>query len=202
MNNDTFLKISEQIKKGAVGVLPSDTIYGLFASAEISEAVEKIYQLKKRDLNKPLIIHITSIDQIQDFAVSVDAKINEFLQKMWPGPVSVILPSNNEKLAYLNRNSGGISFRLITSEPLLSILKETGPLVGTSVNISGDIAAETIDDAKNYFGDTVDFYLDVGKLPNIPSTVIALNNDTITIIRQGAKIFQSLSVDKILSSDE
>lgn len=177
--------LTEILNSGGIAVLPTDTIYGIHASALNPVAVEKIYQVKDRLHSKPMIILISSIDELARFGVEVDENTKQILQKIWPNPVSVILPTNKAGLEYLHRGTNSLAFRIPNNQFLLNLLKETGPLASTSANPEGEKPSETIKEAKKYFGDSVDYYLDHGQMESVPSTVIKLEDGQIQILRQG-----------------
>lgn len=174
------------LKKGKVGVIPTDTLYGLVGQALNLETVEKIYSLRKRNKDKPMIILVSSLNNLNQFNIELTEKQKEFLEKAWPNPLSVILPCMDEKFKYLHRGKKSLAFRMPKNEKLLQILKQTGPLVAPSANIEGEIPSENIDDAKRYFGEKIAFYMDGGKIKSQPSTLISLdNNGAVKILRQG-----------------
>lgn len=169
-----------------IGVIPTDTIYGIVTSALDPDLVEKIYKLKKRNTDKPFIILISSISDLEKFDIKLTEIQKEFLEKNWPNPLSVLLPSAGDKWKYLHRGSNCLAFRLPKDEELIELLEEFGPLVAPSANIEGEKPAETIDQAKEYFGNFVNFYIDRGTIKGEPSTLISLNEDaTFTVLRQG-----------------
>ncbi|MBI2011958.1 threonylcarbamoyl-AMP synthase [Candidatus Daviesbacteria bacterium] len=185
LNKDLLYAI-KLLKEGKIVVLPTDTIYGIHGSIKYPETIERIYQLRKRDLDKPMVIVTSSIDDIKKLGLRLSKKIKQFLDKIWPNPVSVVLECNDDKLFYLHRGTYTLAFRIPKNELLLQILKVTGPLVSTSVNFQNEKSAETINKAKNYFGKKIDFYLDEGKIKASPSTVLKIKNKKIEILRQGA----------------
>lgn len=178
------------LKNGGVGVLPTDTQYGLVALALNQKAVERIYQLKKRSPNKPFIILISSIDALKLFEITLDDFSSKYLAEIWPNPISVVLPCLSKKFAYLHRETNSLAFRIPDKQDLLDILQKTGPLIAPSSNPEGLTAAKTIKEAKKYFGDTVDFYEDGGKLDAAPSTLIKIENKKIHILRQGKLVLK------------
>lgn len=179
------IKIQKILSSDGVGVLPTDTLYGLVGSALSRNAVLRIYKLKKRNSRKPLIILISSFRDLARFGVKPDAKTKKILQKAWPGKVSVILPCRNEKFRYLHRGTNTLAFRLPAEKHLRVLLSKTGPLVAPSVNPEGKPPARTIREAKKYFGDAVDFYVDGGALRSLPSTLIKIQNGHIVVRRRG-----------------
>ena len=166
---------AEMIRQGNVGVVPTDTLYGLLASAHNKKAVERVYGLKGRSPEKKFIILISSIEELSSFSITLTEEQREVIGRFWPGPVSIVL-------------QGGIAFRLPDDAKLISFLKESGPCIAPSANPEGLQPAETIEEARKYFGDKVDFYMDGGKLSGMPSTLIALDEKgVVTILREGKK---------------
>lgn len=180
MNYHFLQKIIRFLTQGKVGVIPTDTIYGIVGSALSPETVEEIYELRKRDKDKPMIILISDFTDLEKFEV----KIPEQIRKLWPNPISIILPCTSERFTYLHRGKKTLAFRMPKNEWLLDLLKSVGPLVAPSANIAGQKEAETIAEAKKYFGDKV-FYIDKGQLIAKPSTLIEIRQGEINILRQG-----------------
>ena len=172
------------LKNGGVGVMPTDTLYGLVGLAENKKTIERIYKIKKRKPDKPFIILISSLFDLKKFGVKIDLPTKKILQKYWPGQISIVL-SVNKKLKYLHRGTNSLAFRLPNNQWLLTLLKKTGPLVAPSANPEGRQPALTIKQAKRYFSNTVDFYLGQGKLESEPSTLIKIEDDKIIVLRSG-----------------
>jgi L-threonylcarbamoyladenylate synthase len=172
---------------GGIGILPTDTLYGMVGSALNKNAVERIYSLRERDLKKPMIILISSLGDFKKFGIKLNEKQEEKIKKLWPGKVSVVLDSALKKLEYLHRGGKTLALRFPKDAELLKILKKTGPLVAPTANIAGKKPSQTYAEARKYFGDRVDFYVDNGKLKSKPSTLVKLSeNGEIKILRQGA----------------
>lgn len=178
-NNKIIKEIGEDIKKGLIGVIPTDTIYGVVCSAMNKKSVEKIYKIKKRNLKKPMIVLISSIKDLDLFDIKIDKKITS---KYWPGKVSLIVPV--KKFEYLHRGTNSLAFRLPNHEDLIKLIKISGPIVASSANIEGKDPAQTIEEAHDYFQDKVDFYIDYGKIKSKPSKIISLVDNKIEIVRK------------------
>jgi L-threonylcarbamoyladenylate synthase len=179
-------EIIKILKNGGIGVLPTDTIYGLVGSAISRKAVFRIYRLRKRNPQKPFIILIGSLDDLNLFKIKIDKYSYKILRKIWPNAVSVVLPCARKKFFYLHRGGKTLAFRFPKNKALTDILKQTGPLIAPSANPEGFRPAETIEQAKEYFGRGVDFYLDKGIIKGPASTLIEIKNKKIFILRQGA----------------
>jgi len=179
-------EITKIINSGGIGVFPTDTLYGILGRADMPATVERIYELKDRNLSKPFIILISSLLDLNIFGIEPSDTDKQILEKFWPGKVSIILKVNDERFGYLTRGTGSLAFRMPDKKDLLDILKATGPLVAPSANPEGEKPAETIEETKRYFNAKADFYIDGGRLVGEPSTLISLKNSEIKILREGA----------------
>ena len=175
------------LQRGGVGVIPTDTLYGIVGSAFSKKAVLRIYRLRKRNMKKPMIVLIGSLAQLWQFGITPDAKLKKLLNYLWPGKVSIVLPCPSPKFRYLHRGTKSVAFRLPRARSLQRFLMKTGPLVAPSANIEGQPPARTIAEAKKYFGTRTDFYMDAGKRNSLPSTLVALRGKKVVVLRRGAK---------------
>ncbi|HSX45084.1 MAG TPA: L-threonylcarbamoyladenylate synthase [Candidatus Saccharimonadales bacterium] len=170
------------IKDGQVGILPTDTVYGLVCSAANMESAAKLYNLKKRQ-QKPGTIVAANIDQLVNLGFK--ARYLKAVQHFWPGPISIVIPCVD--LAYLHLGEGGVAVRIPSDKEFSKFLQKTGALLTTSANLPDQPTADNIKQAQRYFGKNVDFYIDGGDLSNRePSTVIRIVDDAVEILRQGA----------------
>ncbi len=171
------------LRDGAVGVLPTDTVYGLVASAADESAVAKLYELKSRE-QKPGTIIAASIDDIATLGVKL--RYLKAVEQYWPGAISVVVPVG-EDVAYLHLGKRSLAVRIPSDSGLQHLLQQTGPLVTSSANHSGEPPANTLAEARRYFGKAVDFYVDGGDLSGRhPSTIIRVVDDAIEVLREGA----------------
>lgn len=188
MKTHSVVKI---LKSGGVGVMPTDTIYGLVGNALLPQTVERIYQLRERDQDKPMIILISSIKNLSLFKIKINRRLKLILENLWPGKVSIILPCPEERFSYLHRGGKTLAFRYPAKPSLVKILKRTGPLVAPSANPQGQPPAANLAAARKYFGDQVDFYL-AGRVSSLPSTLVAWENDQLVVKREGAVKIKNL----------
>lgn len=174
-------KIIEILRNGGIGAMPTDTIYGITGLALNKNTVERIYSVRKRTPSKPMIILISSIDNLKLFGIKTEIEqLNEF----WPGKVSIILPCHDEKFYYLHRGANSLAFRLPNEKHLRQVISKTGPLVAPSANTEGMSPATTIEEAEKYFGNNIDFYLDGGKIEGSPSKLIKIEGGKIIEFRK------------------
>lgn len=175
--------VFDVLRRGGIAVLATDTTYGIVGSARKERTVSEIYRLRKRDLNKPLIVLIADISDLKKFGIVLTSKQNKMLHMVWPGPVSAILPCSHEKFSYLHRGIGTLAFRLPEKESLRRLIREVGPLVAPSANPQGHPVARTISEASAYFGHHVDFYQDSGTIVALPSKLIDITGDMEKVLR-------------------
>lgn len=180
-------ELVKMLLSGAVGVLPTDTLYGLVARAADSRAVERLYQLKNRERKPGTTIAATS-DQLID--LGVDAHVVAQVTRYWPAPLSIVMPLGGN-LAYLHQGVGESPFRVVADESLRQLLLQTGPLVTSSANQPGELPARNLAEAQAYFGEHVDFYVDAGDIGDRePSTIAKYGEYGLQVLRQGAAIIE------------
>jgi L-threonylcarbamoyladenylate synthase len=167
-------EIIKIIKKGGIGVFPTDTIYGLVGSALSKKAVERIYRVKKRKKTKPFIILISSLGDLKLFNIKLNKEILTLLRKTWPSKTSVILPCKSKRFFYLHRGKNSLAFRMPKDLWLRKFLAKTGPLVAPSANPEGLAPARTVKQAEKYFKNKIDFYFGQRKLTGKPSIILEI----------------------------
>lgn len=188
---DSWKEAISVLKKGGVGVLPTDTLFGLVGSALSKDAVKRIYNIKGRDEGKPVIVLISSFRDLKKFNVhrsTLSRKMMEILGCMWPGKVSIILPCTDKKFTYLHRGTNTIAFRMIgkKNKNLFNLLKKVGPLVAPSANPQGLQPAKNITEAKKYFHNDADFYISATITNTKPSTLLEYKQGEFVVLRKGA----------------
>ena len=183
MTTQTPQQAIDILLNGGVGVLPTDTVYGIVARAADPDAVKRTYGLKKRE-HKPGTVIAASVDQLVE--LGLPKRYLSAVEHLWPNALSVEMPLG-ERLTYLHQDTGRQAYRVVAEPAIREILEKTGPLLTSSANQPGEPTANTIAEAQQYFGDQVDFYVDGGDLSGRPSsTLIRVVDDAIEIIRQGA----------------
>ena len=171
------------LQAGKVGVLPTDTLYGLVARAADQTAVAALYAAKPREA-KPGTIIAASVADLVDMGLK--QRYLTAVQHYWPNPLSVVIPCDNS-LSYLHLGKFSLAVRIPADDALRELLAQTGPLLTTSANATGKEPATSVADAQAVFGESVDFYVDGGDLHGrLPSTVIRVVDDAIEILRPGA----------------
>ncbi len=174
------------IKAGKIAVIPTDTLLGVVGLALNKKTIQKIYVLRGRNRKKPMIVLISSLNDLKHFGIKLNLFQKRLIKKVWPDKVSIIFPCKSKNLKYLHRGTRTIAFRLPLKKSLRILIRKTGPLVAPSANPQGKPVAGNINEAWDYFGDSIDFYVKGKIKKSLPSTIISLKNNFIKIIRPGA----------------
>lgn len=180
----TLSQAAEPLKAGKVGLIPTDTVYGIAVLASDEKATKKLFDdVKKRD-NKTGTIIASNIDQLVELGMK--RRYLTAVEQFWPAAISIIIPTGFD-LEYLHRGKQSLAVRIPDDKELVKLLDKTGPLLTSSANPPGKPEAKTVEQAKKYFGDKLDFYVDGGDLSQRqPSTIIQINDDAVEVIRAGA----------------
>lgn len=182
LNTLSDKQLIKLLNNGAVGVLPTDTLYGLVCRAADQAAVKRLYKLKHRE-KKPGTVVAASIEQLVDLGLK--ARYLKVVEQYWPGPISIIIPCVD--LSYVHLGVGSVPVRISADASLNKLLFSAGPLLTSSANQPGQPPANNLAEAQVYFDNQVDFYVDGGDLSNRPpSTIIRIVDDAIEIVRPGA----------------
>ena len=161
--------------------MPSDTIYGLSCRALDQDAVKKLHQIKNRD-QRPFIVLISSVTQMHDLGL-IATDFGPAL-RYWPGKLSAIGKADRAP-EYLHMGTKTLAVRQPDYPELTKLINTTGPLISTSANLSGQEPAHTLAEAREIFGDELDFYVDAGPIKSAASTIARVRFAKLEVIRQG-----------------
>ena len=187
--------ISEAIDimaNGGIILYPTDTVYGLGANIFNNEAVQRIYEIKKRDPSKPLSVLVQDTDSLELIA-DVNMNSREIVNKWLPGPFTFILNKKKIVSPYVSASTK-VGVR-IPDYKIARALASLFPITTTSANITNECTLSNPQEILRQIGDTVDLVIDVGDLNKAkPSTVIDLSSSKPTLVRNG---FDSNDLDSI-----
>lgn len=179
-------KIKQVLAKGGAVVLPTETVYGLFAQALDEEAVDYVYALKKRPRDKALNLNIASYEDILAYSTHQPAYLKKLVDSFLPGPLTLILSANDQVPAWVNSGMKTVGFRMPDHPVTLDLIRQYGPLIGPSANISGQASGTTFEKIMADFDQEVLGVADDAYLTGQDSTIIDLSGDKAVILRQGA----------------
>lgn len=175
------------LQTGEVIGVPTETVYGLAASLAYSEAVDKIFMLKKRPQDNPLIIHVATVEQIIPFAKTLPPKFHELANAFWPGPLTLIIPIDPKMIApQVRAGLPTAGFRIPNHQLTKKLIETTGPLAMPSANLSGRPSSTSPSHVEEDFGS--DFpVLDGGScVRGLESTILCYRKEAWSIARLGA----------------
>ena len=183
-NSESIEKASDIIKVGGIIVFPTDTVYGIGCDPYNKKSVEKIYEIKSRDVGKSVPILTYSIETASKIC-HIDEFTRKIVKKFWPGPLTIILKLTDKNLKRTLNLNDKIAVRVPNHKCTLEILKKCNFLVGTSANISGCAPYTDPDECfKNLQGH--DIFVDGGTITSkAVSTIIEIKDERIKIIREG-----------------
>lgn len=190
-------EVAKQLITGNVVAIPTDTVYGLAADLHATDAIAKIYQLKKRSPEKSLILFLPDVEVIQRIPVVITEKVERFIRAFWPGEVTIIL--NLTEVALENpfwklraASDGSIALRIPNHTELREMMRKYKLcLMTTSANISGESPCKTEAEIYHQFGS--DFIILEGQngMSQVASTIVDCRTNSFSIIREGRMTMNS-----------
>lgn len=185
--HDQIEQASRILKDGGIIIYPTDTAFGIGCRIDDSQALEKLFRLRQRPLNKPMPVLFDSIDLVKEYVTDIPPQAEMLMEKYWPGALTIILPANRDKLAKLVVGETGIGCRIPDHEVPLTLIKKLGvPIIGTSANFAGEPTPYTVEDLNPKLIELVDFVVKGKTYVQETSTVIDCTQKDIKILRQGA----------------
>ncbi|HEM5042272.1 TPA: threonylcarbamoyl-AMP synthase [Streptococcus suis] len=182
----TMDKLRTILENGGAVVLPTETVYGLFAQALNEDAVNRVYQLKQRPRDKAMNLNVSNLNDIYFFSQNTPFFLEKLYNRFMPGPLTIILKANENVPFWVNSGLDTVGFRLPNHEQTLRLVSETGPLIGPSANISGNESGKKFSDIQAQFSVDLPGIEDDQALTGIDSTILDLSGQKARILRQGA----------------
>ena len=179
-------KIKQELEKGGAVVLPTETVYGLFTKALDKKAVDHVYQLKRRPRDKALNLNVAHLDDILNFSKNQPPYLQKLVDSFLPGPLTIILEANDKVPYWVNSDLTTVGFRMPSHPVTLELIREFGPLIGPSANISGQDSGVTYKEILQDFNQNVLGLEDDAFLTGQDSTIIDLSGSKVKILRQGS----------------
>lgn len=180
-------KAATIIRQGGVVAFPTETYYGLAVDPFNEAALARLFRVKKRSGQKPILTLISCLDQLLELADHVPPCFAPLI-KLWPAPLTLVFPARPALSARLTAGTGTVGVR-ISPHPLAQHFVEIcgQPLTATSANLSGRAAATTAEQVAQQFGDSLDYILDGGKTPGgVASTLVGCKDERPVVLRAGA----------------
>jgi L-threonylcarbamoyladenylate synthase len=194
MISKDIIKAKNVLLKNGLVAIPTETVYGLAGNAYSEEAIQKIFELKKRPYYNPLIVHLKSTNSILDIASEIPESALILADKFWPGPLTLVLKKQNHLSDLITAGKETVAVRVPNHPLTLALLDELDfPLAAPSANPFGSISPTSAEHVFNYFGQEIDVILDGGKCEKgVESTIIGWENKKAILYRHG-----SISLEEI-----
>lgn len=184
---DIIAEAARIISNGGVVVFPTRGLYGLGADAFNDEAVSRIFHIKQRPENKPILVLIKNKDKLDRFVEHIPQAASVIMERFWPGKVSIVFKAKKGFPVNLTSGTGRIGIRVPEHNVAFALVNAVGnPITGTSANLSGSTGCSHIDYLEPKIANRVDLILDAGPLKgSAGSTVVDITSGKPLILRQG-----------------
>lgn len=177
----------EVLLSGGIVAFPTESFYGLAVDIEKSGAIEKLFVLKQRDKNNPILIILPEIEALKKYAEDIPDQALKLIDEFWPGGLTMLFKASQNISSLLTASTGKIGIRY-SSHPVATALARTigRPVTGTSSNIAGHPPCTSAQEVFDCFGETIDFILDNGVTQGgLGSTILDVTVDPCVVVREG-----------------
>jgi L-threonylcarbamoyladenylate synthase len=183
----SFEKAVACLEAGGIVAVPTETTYGLAIDPFNSQAIEKLFRIKRREADKPLLLLVNSLAQLREIVVEIPQLFLPLIAKYWPGPLTLIFPADLRKISRIAAEDGSIAVRISPHPVVQQLIHLFGkPITGTSANLSGCDAATSGARVREIFGNEVGWILDGGVTSGGPaSTIVGIRSGELAVLRQG-----------------
>lgn len=183
MEND----IIKTLKDGKLVIMPTDTIYGIIGDATNEDVINKVYKVKERPHDKPLLILVSNLSMLHELVTEIPKETEKIINKFWPGPLTILFKKSSKVSDALTANSDLVAIRMPNDKRLLNIMNHLNrPLISTSANISSHNAITNPNQLEEKMKEKIDLIVDEGTVNNEASTLITIVNGKIEILREGS----------------
>ena len=191
---ESLRRISETIHRGGIIAFRTDTFYGLGADPLNREAVRSIKQLKGREGDKPILIVISELDQIERLITDRTRSFHLLAERFWPGPLTLIGNAAPMVPEEITAGTGTVGVRLPGGDKVRALISECGgALTATSANPSHQPPAKTAQEVHQYFGEKIELIVDGGRAQtDQPSTVVDVSGTEPRLIREGVMVWSEI----------
>ena len=177
------------LRQGGVVAFPTETVYGLGADASNPAAVRRIFKIKGRPADHPLIVHLADKSQLSHWAREVPDAAKLLASHFWPGPLTLILPRSQHVSDVVTGGQDTVGLRVPNHPAALALLRAMGPtggLAAPSANRYGRISPTTAEHVREELGNSVDMILDGGPCEvGLESTIVSCIGNSVTVLRPG-----------------
>jgi L-threonylcarbamoyladenylate synthase len=186
-SREEIQKAAEILRAGGLVVFPTETVYGLGANALDAAAVKRIFRLKGRPANSPLIVHVASPEHARELALEWPEAAEKLAREYWPGPLTIVLPKRSAVPDEVTAGLSTVGLRVPRHPVALELLRAAEvPIAAPSANRFTQLSPTTAQHVRETFGEQTPFLLDGGPCEvGLESTVIAVTQDGLEVLRPG-----------------
>ncbi len=174
------------LSEGGIVGFPTETFYGLAADPFNALAIQRLYALKRRRRDKPVLLLLSDLEEVVRWVEEIPEVAQKLMERFWPGPLTLVFKARPEIPSWITAETGTVALR-VSSHPLARELPRLfgNPITGTSANLSEEPPARTAEEVAHYFPE-IDLILDGGPTPGgLPSTLVSVVGDKIQVLRPG-----------------
>ncbi|MGC8962201.1 MAG: L-threonylcarbamoyladenylate synthase, partial [Candidatus Bathyarchaeia archaeon] len=154
------------IKRGGLVAFPTETVYGLGASAFNPNAVARIFEVKRRPRFDPIIVHVANPEEVERICLEVSGDAWMLIRRFWPGPLTLVLPKSDAVPDIVTAGLETVAVRMPSHPVALELIREAGvPVAAPSANLFGRLSPTTAKHVKEQIGDEIDLIIDGGRCP-------------------------------------
>ena len=177
-------ELVELFESGKIAILPSDTVYGIFADATNVEAIKRVDEAKGS--NKPHLMVVSSIEMLKEYVSEIDDLQEKIIKEYWPNTLTILFKKNSKISDELTKGSPFVGVRMPNNKFLLELLNEyKKPLLSSSANITNEKVITNVKMLDDRLKSKIDYIYDAGDLSDIASTLIKVENNKIIFLREG-----------------
>ena len=194
VTNEQIKEAANAIRRGELVAFPTETVYGLGANALDATAVAKIFEMKERPKFDPLIVHISSADELDQLVELVPDRARKLIERFWPGPLSLVLPKNICVSDIVTAGLSSVAIRCPAHDVARDLIRVAGvPIAAPSANIFGAVSPTTAEHVRQQFGDRLPYILDAGPCSiGVESTVVSFVHDPPLLLRPGGVTWEEI----------
>lgn len=176
----------KELEAGRAVILPTETVYGIFAKALDQKAVDYIYELKRRPREKALNLNVADEEDIRIYSKNQPSYLTKLIESFLPGPLTIILQANEKVPGWIHSGMSTVGFRIPAHPKTLELIRKYGPLVGPSANLSGHASGTKYEAIVKEFDQVIPGFEDDAFLTGQDSTILDISGAKARILRQGS----------------
>ena len=191
-------KAGELIKQGKIVIFPTETVYGIGTNGLDENAVRKLYEVKKRPLNKPISLLVSNMEMVNLIAKDITETEYKIMKNFFPGPLTIILKKKKNVPDIVTAGQDTVGVRMPRGDVARKLVELSRvPIAAPSANISGEPSGTNLQEIMKHFEGKVDYCIDGGNSElGLASTIVQVIDDKPMILRQGSITLEQ--INKIL----